>query len=118
LEIVFHETESFLEDVKHLSTGERASLATDLNDCCQLLLYDVPEFNRRVKQVRPQLVEGVDASMAVLGVSGGYHVIFTVDEDPVFEQLSFMLLRVLPEDKIEAATNELAQALYGHFSSE
>ena len=118
LVLAFHETESFLEDVKSLSSEQLSSAATELNDCCQLLLYDVAEFNRRVRQVRPRLAEGIDASMVVLEVSGGFHVIFTVDEDPVFEQLSIALLRILPEHKIDAATDDLAQALYAHFSSE
>lgn len=118
LELAFHETESFLDDVKSLSSEQLASAATELNDCCQLLLYDAAEFNRRVRQVRPPLAEGIDASMAVLGVSGGFQVIFTVDEDPVFEQLSITLLRVLPEHEIDAATDDLTKALYGHFSSE
>ena len=118
LELAFHETESFLDDVKALSSEQLADAATELNDCCQLLLYDVAEFNRRVRQVRPRLAEGMDASMAVLGVSGGFQVVFTVDEDPVFEQLSITLLRILPEQQIEAATNDLTRALYGHFSSE
>lgn len=118
LELAFHETASFLEDVKALSREQLAAAATELNDCCQLLLYDVPEFNRRVRQVRPRLAAGIDASMVVLGVSGGFQVIFTVDEDPVFEQLSITLLRIVPEQQIEAATDDLARALYGHFSSE
>ena len=63
-------------------------------------------------------LETIDASMVVLGVSDGLHVIFTVDEDPVFEQLSITLLRVLPEHESEAAADDLTQALYGHFSPE
>ena len=56
--------------------------------------------------------------MVVLEVGDGFRVIFTVDEDPVFEQLSITLLRVLPEHETETATEDLARALYDHFSSE
>jgi hypothetical protein len=118
LELVFHETQSFLEDFQSLPAEQMTRLATELNDCCQLLLYDSAEFRRRVVYVQPRLANGIDSSMVVLTASDGFRVIFTVDEDPLFEQLVITLLRVLPEDQLASATDNLTRVLYEHFSSE
>lgn len=118
LELVFHETQSFLEDFDTLPNEQMTQLATEVNDCCQLLLYDPAEFNRRVQHVRPDLAKGIEASLTVLDVSGNYHVVFTADEDPVFHQLIITLLRVLPEDQLPGAKDELTRTLYKHFASE
>lgn len=118
LELVFHDTETFANDFQALSADQRGGLATELNDCCQLLLYDPAEFQRRVERTGPRLTEGMDASMVVFTGSDGCKVLFTVDEDPVFEQLAITLLRIVPEDELATATDDLTQALYRHLSSE
>jgi hypothetical protein len=118
LELVFHETDTFISDFQALTSDQLAQVATEVNDCCQLLLYDPMEFRRRVEHVRPQLAEGLDATLVVLTVSDGLKVIFTVDEDPVFEQLTSTLLRVVPEHELAKATDDLTRALYGHLSSD
>ena len=117
LELVFHETQHFLDDLKPLPPDQVATLATEVNDCCQLLLYDSAEFRRRVEYIGPQLAAGLDASMAVLTVSQGFKVVFTVDEDPVFQQLAITLLRNLSEHQLTTATDDLTRALYKHFPS-
>ena len=116
LELVFHDTEAFVSDFHALPSDQRAQVATELNDCCQLLLYDPVEFQRRVGHVRPRLAEGIDASMVILTVSAELNVVFTVDEDPVFEQLAVTLLRVIPEHELATATDDLTRALYGDFA--
>ncbi len=118
LELVFHETQTFLDDFRALPAEQMTALATELNDCCQLLLYDPAEFRRRVEHVRPQLADGLDSSMVVLTTSHEFKVIFTVDEDPLFEQLAITLFHVLPAHQHTAARIELTRALYKHFSSD
>ncbi len=118
LELVFHETQAFLNDFQSLPPEQMTELATELNDCCQRLLYDPAEFRLRVEYVRTPLAGGLDSSMVVLTLSNDYKVIFTVDEDPVFEQLAITLFRVLPESQYAAAKDELTRVLYEHFSSE
>jgi len=118
LELVFHETEMFAADVESLSSEQMGMVATEVNDCCQLLLYDPVEFKRRVHHVRPQLTEGIDASLVVLTISDAYKLIFTADEDPLFRQLVITLFRVVPVAQLDPATIELTRALYASFSSE
>ena len=114
-ELTFHDTELFLEDWEKFAVAERGNLATELNDCCQFLLYDPDEFRRRVESIQPPLPDGVDASLFVLSVGDG-RIVFTVDEDPVFEQTIVTLLRVVDASDFEAACDGMIQALYRDFS--
>lgn len=118
LELTFHETEAFDSDSASLSSESLANLATQVNDCCQLLLYDPGEFKRRVQPIRPRIADGVDASMVVLTLDGTHSLVFTVDEDPLFKQLVVTLLRVIPVDQLDRVTQELTHALYKSFSPE
>ena len=111
LELVFHDTESFQRDWQACDAAVRGHLGTEINDCCQQLLYDPAEFDQRVQRVRPQLADGIDASLCVLPVDDR-RVLFTVDEDPVFEQLTVTLLRVVPEVEFEDARESIIDDLY------
>jgi hypothetical protein len=117
LELVFEDTEAFQSDWQGYAAADQGPLATALNDCCQCLLYDPAEFERRVESIRPQLVNGMDASLFVLSV-GEIRILFTVDEDPVFEQLRVTLLRVVNVDQFDAARVSVTQSLYGELADE
>ncbi|MEN7972888.1 MAG: hypothetical protein ABFR47_03540 [Verrucomicrobiota bacterium] len=115
LELVFQETNLFIEDWKSYPIEERGRLASDLNDCCQFLLYDEAEFNKRAEAVNPQLPEGLEASLFVLPVDT-VRILFTVDEDPVFGQLTVTLLRAVRSDCHDEACESIIQTLYSELT--
>jgi hypothetical protein len=117
MELVFHDTESFQADWKLLDASEQARLGTELNDCCQFLLYDSASFDRSVKNIQQRLAGGIDASMYVLPVED-WRIIFTMDEDPMFGQLIVTLLRVVRPDDLEQAIASLIQLLYRDLASD
>jgi hypothetical protein len=57
----------------------------------------------------------LNASLYVLPVDA-WRIVFTMDEDPVFEQIIVTLLRVVPADHLEGALTSLASVLYRDFS--
>lgn len=111
MELVFHDTESFQNDWQACDAALQGHLATELNDCCQWLLYEPAKFDRCIQRVRPQLAGGIDASLCVLPVED-MRILFTVDEDPVFEQLTVTLLRAVPEHEYPRACESLIHDLY------
>ena len=115
LELVFQETTLFVEDWHTYPVEERSHLATELNDCCQFLLYDEAEFSQRVEEVRPQLPDGLEASLFALSVDTA-RILFTVDEDPVFGQLTVTLLRAVQADGYDEACESVIQALYSELT--
>lgn len=111
LELTFQETNLFLEDWEKTGEPERMQLATELNDCCQFMLYEEREFLRRVEQIKPELSGGFEASMYSMPINH-FRVLFTVDEDPVFRQLTVTLYRLVPETEFDAARQSLIETLY------
>lgn len=114
LELVFQETNLFLEDWGRCSIEGRGRMATRLNDCCQFLLYEPSEFDRCAKEVRPQLADGVDASMYSMAIDKA-RILFSVDEDPIFGQLTVTLYRIVPEETFGDACESVFQTLYSDF---
>jgi hypothetical protein len=111
MELVFHDTESFQHDWQTYDAAVRGHLATEINDCCQCMLYEPARFDRRVQRIRPQLAGGIDASLCVLPVED-MRILFTVDEDPVFEQLTVTLLRAIKNEEFANACEAVIHDLY------
>jgi hypothetical protein len=117
MDLMFQDTESFQEGWQLLDPTLRGRLATELNDCCQLLLYDSAGFHQLVENIQQPLPEGLNASLFVLPVDA-WRIVFTMDEDPVFEQIMVTLLRVVQSDHLEDALTSLARVLYRDFSND
>jgi hypothetical protein len=115
MELVFQETNLFVEEWQTYSVEERGHLASELNDCCQFLLYDESEFGRRAVEVRPQLPDGMEASLFTLPADA-VRILFTVDEDPVFGQLTVTLLRAVQAGSYDEACESVIQALYSELT--
>lgn len=110
-ELVFHDAETFQDDWEGIDVDRHGDLATEINDCCQLLLYDLDQFHRKVERVEPELIPGLDASLYLLP-NEEWRVIFTVDEDPVFHEMRISLLRIVHESNYENALSDVIRELY------
>ena len=115
--LVFHETDSLRADWQHWDAAERSQLATEINDCCQKLLYDVAGFHAGVENLQPRLPADLDASLYALPV-GPLRILFTVDEDPVFDQIMVTLLRVVDAESFGTVCAEVTQTLYRQLSDD
>lgn len=111
LDLVFQETNIFLEDWENSSVQLRTRMGSEINDCCQFLLYDVPSFEKRVCLNRLELNDGIDSSLYEVA-DGDTRILFTVDEDPLFGQITITLLRMVGDDQYEEAKASLIKSLY------
>ncbi len=116
MDLMFQDTESFQEGWQLLDPSFRGRLATELNDCCQQLLYDAAGFHQLVENIQHPLPGGLSASVYVLPVDA-WRMVFTMDEDPVFEQIIVTLLRVVRADELKDVLASLARVLYRDFSN-
>lgn len=110
LDLVFRESEEFVGEMQQISLESRAELASNLNDCCQSLQYDRASFDRRVRPVAEHRPEQGESSLVVFG-HGKYQVLFTVEEDPIFDQMTVHLLRVVEEGSLQGACESVTRAL-------
>lgn len=110
MELVFAETEDFFDDVRRLPLDKRGEIASELNDCCQSLQYDRASFEEKVVPVELQHPEGIDSSLVVFD-SHETRILMTVDEDPIFAQVSVNLLRAVGANEYENACARVIEAL-------
>ncbi len=115
-EIVFLDTETFVEEAKALPSDERRVMVSELNDCCQYLLYEPGQFRRRTTRVDREIEDGVEVSLFELAISTGHHALFTVDDDPVFERVDVTLLRLVPSDQLAATIEQLIHDITEDFA--
>ena len=110
LELVFAETEVFLRDIRTFPVDTRGAVGSELNDCCQSVLYEPDVFANAVAPVSMAQPAGIDSSL-VCFESRGVHILMTVEEDPLFGQMTVHLLRAVGENEYESACAEVAEAL-------
>lgn len=110
LELVFAETDLFLQDIQQIPVKTRGEVASELNDCCRSVLYKPEVFADSVVPVPMEQPDGVDSSL-VRFESHGIQVLMTVEEDPLFGQMTVHLLRAVSEDKYDRARAEVVEAL-------
>lgn len=111
LELVFQETQGLVEEWEKLDYPIRAALGTELNDICQFLLYDKEKFEAGVEEVHHQVAEGIDASLFAVACEG-HKVLFSVDEDPLFGQLTVTLYRAVASEAFDETCEDLFDKLY------
>lgn len=117
MDLVFQDTHSFHEDWTKRGPEEQGLLATELNDHCQLLLYDAAGFHAGVQNIQHSLPQDLEAALYVLAVNN-CRIVFSMDEDPVFRQIIVTLLRVVEVQDLEDTIASLLPILYRDFSGE
>jgi hypothetical protein len=110
LELVFEETESFLEDLQAIELPLRRELASNLNDICQSLLYDPQRFESAVEHMTLDCEPGMDSSLVVFR-HAGFTLYLTVEEDPIFGHMTVQLLRAVGHEHAESAGLWVATSL-------
>ncbi len=108
----FQITKKFEKDLKEFKT-DKNKITESINKYCSLLaqkkkirgngLYQPPNI---------KLVGNLESSLYVLKVSRKIRVLFTIDEDPLFDKVIITLLRVVKADKTEKAYMSLSELLY------
>jgi hypothetical protein len=68
-----------------------------------------------VEAQKPRLTGGMESSLYMLPVEH-YQLLFTVDEDPVFEQLTVTLLHAVERGLYEETLDSTIHALYDDFT--
>jgi hypothetical protein len=113
MQLVFHASARFEDDLALLGEGERNIVVGQINEvfhriacegeaACSLLL----------KPEELKLKSGCCSTLSVLPVDARMAVIFAIDEDPIFDQLIISLIRVVSQGDIPAAYREAARWLY------
>ncbi len=113
MDILIESTNGFENDLTKLSEDERAAVIKKINDCASLFPTQKADVYRKLHSLSlPTNLNGYESSLYTLTVSPTLRVIWAVDEDPIFGQVIFTLFRVVKDDELNKAYQDVAESLY------
>jgi Txe/YoeB family toxin of Txe-Axe toxin-antitoxin module len=111
--ILFNYTKRFEKDLKKFSSTDQKHISKQINKYAQMLADDEHGFYSQTYQPRKlNLAQGLDSSLYSLKINHQIRLIFTVDEDPIFGQIIFTLMRVVKHDDLSKTFSSIAESLY------
>ncbi len=115
MNLEFQESSKFQKDLKHLDSTEAKRVVRAIAKMGQHLELDRASLFQMTDQPRVmKLLDGLDSTLYVMKVQGNKHlrIIFTLDDDPLFDRMIFTLLRVVHHDNLDKTYLQVAQSLY------
>lgn len=115
MDILFESTKKFEKDLKKLTPKEKEEVVTKINLVGQHYLTS-NSSTEHVHVYRPskKALEEDDKTLFIMRVSDALRLLFTIDEDPLFDQMIITLFRIVTLDRYEKALEELSESLYEH----
>ncbi len=113
MDILIESTKGFENDLAKLSEDEKTTAIQKINDCASLFPTQKADLYRKLRHLPlPTNLNGYESSLYTLTVSPTLRVIWAVDEDPIFGQVIFTLFRVVKDDELNKAYQDVAESLY------
>jgi len=107
------ETSSYKRDFERLGPGDRAQVRKRLNFLLPLFEGDRRAFFAHASRpVAPSLAGGLTSTLYILRATPRIRVLLAYDLDPLFETLTFTLLRVLSHDLLVKDFLKAAEAFH------
>jgi mRNA-degrading endonuclease RelE of RelBE toxin-antitoxin system len=111
--VLFHATKTFEKDLQDLPPNEAQRVVSRLNRNCSLLKRDPAAFYQTVdKPLIVQLKEGMDSTLYSMRAGRDLRILLAVDDDPLFGQTIFTLLRLVHHKDVSKAFRGIAESLY------
>lgn len=112
MQLEFDITQSFNEDLSHLSKNERNMIKDQINFVSSSLLNGKDAFFENAsKPYLFNLKNGLESSLYVIKADSK-RIVAAVDEDPIFDKLSFTLFRIVDKESSEQAYKEIGETIY------
>jgi len=114
MEIVFHSTRSFEKDLKKLTSADKDLVIERVNRIADLFHTNLKSFySSTYRPIKIKLPPGQDSSLYTMRINQKLRVIFTIEDDPLFDQTILTLFRIAkrPED-LRNAFSSIAESLY------
>ena len=113
MNVLFQATKKFEKDLQDLPANDAQLVISHLNRNCSLLKHDPAAFYRTVnKPMAVKLKEGMDSTLYSMRVGRDLRILLAVDDDPLFDQTIFTLLRVIQHKDLSKAYKGIAESLY------
>lgn len=112
MQLEFDITQSFNDDLNLLPEEEKSKIIDQINFVSGSLLNGKKAFfENAFKPYLFNLREDLESSLYVIKADNK-RIVAAVDEDPIFDKLSFTLFRITNEENSEQAYKEIGEKIY------
>jgi hypothetical protein len=113
MNVLFQATKKFEKDLQDLPPSDAQLVISHLNRNCSLLKQNPAAFYQTVhKPLIVQLKEGMDSTLYSMRVGHDLGILLAVDDDPLFNQTIFTLLRLVRRKDLSKVFRGIAESLY------
>jgi len=113
MDLEFHITQSFDNDIKSLSEDRRNKITDEINLVSGSLLNGRTAFMDKASMPHIfNLKGGLDSSLYLVKVDDEKKMVVTVDDDPIFDKVSLTLFRLINDGDAEQVYKEVGEQLY------
>ncbi|MFT4152321.1 hypothetical protein [Parafilimonas sp.] len=114
MQLEFDITQSFNDDLNYLSEEDKKKIKDQINFVSGSLLNGKEAFFENTsKPYLFKLKENLESSLYVIKADNK-RIVAAVDEDPIFDKLSFTLFRITDKENAEQVYREIGEIIYKH----
>jgi mRNA-degrading endonuclease RelE of RelBE toxin-antitoxin system len=119
MDLLFESTKKFEQDLEQFNKTDKSTIIKQINQSFEILLTDKSLFYQNTNQLKKiKVVKNYDSSLYSLRIDKKIRVIFTIDEDPIFDRTLITLFRVVNAEDASQAYISIAKSLYQDFMVE
>jgi Txe/YoeB family toxin of Txe-Axe toxin-antitoxin module len=115
MEVIYQSTKKFEKDIKTLGEAEKTKVIRKINTLSDIYLTDKDTFFKSHQVKKLILTEQMISSLYSMRIDHRLRLLFSIDEDPIFNQLILTLYRVVTPDLYSKALPQIIEALYKNY---
>ena len=112
MEVIFQNTHQFEKDLKKVGSIEKEKVVKQINRMAEYFSSDKDTFFKFAYRAHITLRNGLESSMFIMRAGMKLRILFTIDDDPIFDQRIFTFLRLVKHDDYDKVFSQLAESLY------
>jgi len=113
MELVFHYTRSFEKDLEKISSTNKKRISKTINQVVDIYSSDKRLFFQHIHRPTIILADDLKASLYVMRIGTSLRLVFTIDDDPLFDQIIITLLRIAKSpDEYSKIFSSIVESLY------
>lgn len=113
MNIIFESTKKFEKELNKFPKKQKEMIILKLNQYSHLLDSRPESFYKHVHQpIKLRLVNNNEPSLYSLRINPEIRIIMTVDDDPLFDQITITLLHVVRRSELNRVYKIIAESIY------
>jgi hypothetical protein len=115
MELIFQYTHQFKKDLRKINLVDKEKIVNQVNKIADYFSNDKDLFFKHARLAKVTLRNGLIPSLYIMRAGLKLRILFTIDDDPIFDQRIFTLLRLAKHDEYEKIFSQLAESMYQQY---